>query len=484
MLKQLTTLSSPRPLRPFASVKAEAINREVDTNPSDSVAISKVAAPKLWPRRQQRLAILAALALAFLPAAGSFLTPVAPAPITHVVPADSWVAGVPGRDVVETRREGIQFSLQQGHLNAQQAGDLRQRLQNLPGGGEKLVNRLAQFDNLYDHYRLPSDPPAAPTAAGPLDSGDRATRALIAEGFQLYDGNKDRAVTRSELTRALGNENLGERQAAPAAAMSAIFGDLSGTLGYIAPSSLEKNAAELSRLVQITLQNQDNQPERLPLSQESFDASRLRQHFQGSCVLLSTLLELSPQHLREMIVDNHNGTYTVNFRNGKKATVSDLTTAERAFFSNSLEGERWPGLFEKAVGAVRAAEGVGGGDLIAAGRTIPPSEAIALMTGKTADFRHIVALGPSGLRQFLVEAERRHEPIIAGISRTDGSTGLVGHHEYAVKGFNAQTNMVTLRNPHARGVWHGSQLNQNGLFEMPLNEFYNHYHNITALRDQ
>jgi len=483
MLKQLTPVSSPKPLRPLMAKKANAINLEFDTNPSDSVAIGKPVSAKPSPRQQHRFALFAALALACLPAASGILQPVDPAPVSYVVPADSWVAGVPGRDVVETRREGIQFSLQQGHLTAQQAGELRQRLQNLPAGGEELVNRLAQFDNLYDVYRLPGDAPESSPGAHSVDPGDPGTNALIAQGFQLYDRNHDRAVTRVELTRALGNARLGERQGAPAAAMSAMYGELSGSLGYITHSSLQDNAGHLSRLTQVTLQRQDNQPDRVPLDQESFDSSRLRQHFQGSCVLLSTLLELPPQHLREMIQDNHNGTYTVHFRNGKEATVSDLTPAERAFFSNSFEGERWPGLFEKALGAVRASEGVAGGDLIAAGSTIPTAEAIALMTGKTGEFRHIVALGPSGLRQFLIDAQRRHEPIIAGISRTDGSTGLIGHHEYAVKGFNPRTNMVTLRNPHAQGVWHGSKLNQNGLFEMPLNEFYNHYHNITAVRD-
>ena len=43
--------------------------------------------------------------------------------------------------------------------------------------------------------------------------------------------------------------------------------------------------------------------------------------------------------------------------------------------------------------------------------------------------------------------------------------------------------MVLVRNPHASGVWKGSRINQNGLFEMPLSEFYNYFHNITAVRD-
>lgn len=76
--------------------------------------------------------------------------------------------------------------------------------------------------------------------------------------------------------------------------------------------------------------------------------------------------------------------------------------------------------------------------------------------------RRISALGPSGLRQFL---------IIAGIANTAGSTGLIGHHEYAVKGFNPLTNMVTLRNPHGQGVWNQRSPQRN------------HYHNLTALRD-
>lgn len=457
------------------STKAAAPNFAPD--PSESVAISPPERFKLNKRQQHRLGLLAALALACMPAASAILTPTCPSPVTHEVPADSWVAGVPGRDVVKTRLEGIQLSQRTGHLTPQQAQQLRQRLENLPTSGPDLVNRLVQFDNLYDSYRFPSDPAGAP---GAPETAEPAMTRLIYQGFKIYDTNGDRAVTRRELTTALTTIEDG-KLGAPASAMSAMYGELAGNLNYITYSSLENPT--LARYTDVSLQRQARQPDIQPLNEESFDSSRIRQRFQGSCVLLSTLLELPPQHLREMITDNQDGTFTVRFRNGKQATISDVTEAERSFFSTTFEGERWPALFEKALGAVRASEGVGGGDMITAGRTIPPSEAIALMTGRTAEFRHIVALGPSGLRQFLIDAERRHEPIIAGIAETAGSTGLIGHHEYAVKGFNPRTNMVTLRNPHGQGVWNGSRLNENGLFEMPLNEFYNHYHNITALRD-
>lgn len=473
----LNSISNFRPLR--TSSRAMAPNFEPDVQASDTVAISP-SRPHLLPKRQQwKIAIMAALAITCLPAGSAILTNPA-APISYEVPADSWAAGVPGRDLVQTRMEGIQFSLQSGKLTHQQADQLRLKLQNLPASGPELINRLTRFDNLYDDYRLPSDPPAAAGAA-PAQPVDSAISNLLHQGFQLYDRNGDRAVSRGELTRALTTIEDG-RLGAPASAMSAMYGELAGNLNYIPFSALDNPT--LARYTDVSLQRQANQPEIQPLSQETFNSSRIRQRFQGSCVLLSTMLELPPQQLRQMITDNQDGTFTVRFRNGKQATVSDVTEAERSFFSTTFEGERWPALFEKAVGAVRASEGVGGGDLIAAGRTIPPSEAMALMTGRSAEFRHIVALGPSGLRQFLIEAQRNHEPIIAGISRTDGRTGLIGHHEYSVQDFDARTNMVTLRNPHGSGVWNGSRLNQNGLFEMPLSEFYHHYHNITALKDQ
>lgn len=474
----LNSIPSYRPLR--TPTRAMAPNFEPDIKASDTVAIGEQKPHKLPKRQQWKFALMAALAIACLPAGSAILSLSTPAaPVTYEVPADSWVAGVPGRDVIQTRQEGIQLSLQTGHLTQQEAGQLRQRLHNLPASGPELVNKLTQFDNLYDRYRLPTDP-ASPGGAAKPEPIDKALSNLIHQGFQLYDRNGDRAVTRGELTHALTSVEDG-RLGAPASAMSAMYGELAGNLNYITYSSLDN--ATLARYTDVSLQRQAGQPETRPLQEESFDSSRIRQRFQGSCVLLSTLLELSPKHLKEMITDNQNGTFTVRFRNGKEATVSDVTEAERSFFSTTFEGERWPALFEKALGAVRASEGVGGGDPITAGRSIPPSEAIALMTGRTAEFRHIVALGPSGLRQFLIDAERRHEPIIAGIANTDGRTGLIGHHEYAVKGFDPRTNTVTLRNPHGRGVWNGSRLNENGLFEMPLHEFYNHYHNITALRD-
>lgn len=465
-LLNLTPVRGARPVSPARTASVSA---------SDSVSIGEQPRFRLGKRQSQRLGFMAALALACMPAASVVLSP-AP-PVSYEVPADSWVAGITGRDVVKTRLEGIQLSQQSGHLTPQQAQQLRQSLQNLPTSGPELENRLVQFDDLYDDFRLPSDPPSGPGAAQPADPS--LTR-LIHQGFKLYDTNGDRAVTRGELTKAMETTEDG-KLGAPASAMSAMYGELSGKLHYITYSSLQNPT--LAQYTDVSLRRQAGQPESKPLDQESFDSSRIRQRFQGSCVLLSTLLELPPRYLREMITDNHDGSFTVHFRNGKEATVSDLTEAERSFYSTTFEGERWPGIFEKAVGVVRARDGAGGGDPVEAGHTIPPAEAIALMTGRTAEFRHIVALGPSGLRQFLIDAERRHEPIIAGIARTAGSTGLMGHHEYAVKGFNPLTNMVTLRNPHGQGVWNRSRLNENGLFEMPLTEFYNHYHNITALRD-
>ena len=468
----ITKLLSPlKPLR----ISAPQATKTQPTTLSDSVAIGEQPRFKLNKRQQHRLGLMAALALACMPAASSIIAP--PSPVTYEVPADSWVAGVPGHDVVKTRLEGIELSQRSGHLNPQQAQQLRQRLENLPASGPELVNRLSQFDNLYDSYRFPSDPAGPP---GAPETADPSMVNLIHQGFKLYDANGDRAVTRRELTTAMITTEDG-KLGAPASAMSAMYGELAGNLNYISYSSLENPT--LARYTDVSLRRQAGQPETRELSQESFDSSRIRQRFQGSCVLLSTLLELPPQHLREMITDNHNGTFTVHFRNGKEATVTDLTEAERSFYSTTFEGERWPGIFEKAVGTIRAQEGVGGGDMMTAGRTIPPAEAIALMTGRSAEFRRISALGPSGLRQFLIDAERRHEPIIAGISNTAGSTGLIGHHEYAVKGFNPVTNMVTLRNPHGQGVWNRSRLNENGLFEMSLSDFYSHYHNITALRD-
>ncbi|MFN8611287.1 MAG: C2 family cysteine protease [Vulcanimicrobiota bacterium] len=477
---KITHLAGPKPGGPLRRFRSPA---EAPNLAFDQVSLSQTS-PGRWRARPNLVGLAVALALAALPAA-SAIVPHQPDPVAHVVPNDSWVAGVPGRDVVETRLEGIDFSLRQGHLTATQANRLRQMLRELPPSGGELVNRLAAFDNLYDHYRLPAEPPASKSAqAQPVPaSPDANTVWMIRQGFHRYDRDHDQSLTRGELTRGMSGSH-----GSVAAAMGAMFGDLarSGQIAYeplMESLHFQGAGSTLVRLTEVTLQRQANQSPLVPLAQESFDSSRIRQHFQGSCVLLSTLLELPPQYLRQMISDNHDGTYTVHFRNGREATVSEPSSAERAFFSNTLEGERWPAIFEKAVGAVRAQDGVGGGDLVEAGHTIPPTEAIALMTGRTGEFRHMVALGPSGLRQFLIEAQRRHEPIIAGISRADGNTGLIGHHEYAVKGFDERTNMVLVRNPHASGVWKGSRINQNGLFEMPLSEFYNYFHNITAVRD-
>ena len=225
-------------------------------------------------------------------------------------------------------------------------------------------------------------------------------------------------------------------------------------------------------------------PEVRPLSEESFDASTITQRQQGSCVLLSTLIDLPPSHLREMIQDRGDGTYLVKFRDGRKTVVSEPSDAERTFYSTTTSGERWVALFEKATGQVLAQAGRGQGDPVVAGRSVPPEEAMLLLTGRRADAHQMAGLGPSGLRTFLAEAQANHEPIVASTSNLASSEGLVNRHAYAISGYDSKTDVVYLQNPHGRGVWQKSPTAEGGRFSMPLRDFYHRFYRITALADQ
>ncbi len=485
--------SGPGDLRVKRSeVAAQACPDQVCLSEGRAVGVESPTAGKSrrFTNWAYTLAAGVGLALASMPALSDH---VAQWGSPHLEQSNAWQQGLPGSDLRDNRREGIALSLADGRISADQAQQLRSMLDDLPSSGKALEEQLRRYDNLYSQYRFGAGATAPQPASGgatPVPTAASVeSQQLLTHGFQIYDLNHDQQLTTAEVNRAFTSEHSQDQDADAAVSLRVNFQSMAGgSAASVTLSELNGFLSAQGGQVESSLRNsriwRGQTPELRPLAQETFDATQITQRQQGSCVLLSALIDLPPEHLREMVHDRGDGSYLVRFRDGRSTIVQEPSEAERVFYSTTTKGERWPAIFEKATGQVLAAAGRANGDPVAAGRSVPPEEAILLLTGQPADARQMAALGPSGLRQFLIEAQSNHEPIVASVSNLAQGEGLFNRHAYSVRGFDSSTNTVYLQNPHGRGVWQNSSLDEGGRFSMPLTAFYHRFYRITAVNQE
>jgi hypothetical protein len=195
--------------------------------------------------------------------------------------------------------------------------------------------------------------------------------------------------------------------------------------------------------------------------------SDIRQGAVGDCYFVATLAEAalrSPNAITSMFIVNGDGTYTTRFFNsGQPAYVTvdsflptnstgKLIYASRGQLYSNAGNELWVALAEKAyvqaneMGWVRpglpgsgqnAYSGIEGGYIYAAMRHVTGQSTVAFtMTSNSTSFNTFVTAWNSG----------KSIGFASYVSPPAGS-GVVGSHAYAVVGYNATNQTVTLFNP-------------------------------------
>ena len=230
-----------------------------------------------------------------------------------------------------------------------------------------------------------------------------------------------------------------------------------------------------------------------PLSSEAISPDNVFQGAVGSCVLLSTIIGTDEAGLRAMMSDYGNGSVQITFADGPTEIVNDPTLAERLHHSHGVNGERWPATIELAAAQRLAREGERSENgLRGAIEGIDPNFAIPALTGKPADQRSIDELTLAQTRELLQFAKAESGPVICGsrpvakrdfINVEELHNGIVNGHCYSIKSFDAKADKVTLQNPWHRGEWkHGSDAVDDGVFEMPLKDFYSSFRWVTFIK--
>lgn len=192
----------------------------------------------------------------------------------------------------------------------------------------------------------------------------------------------------------------------------------------------------------------------------------VHQGYLGDCYLLAGLGEAAlktPSVIQQMFIDNGDGTFTVRFFNNGKA---DYVTVDRFLpvnssgrlvlnnagkLASSVANELWVSLAEKAYaqlnasGWLRGAGGTNSFSSIAGGYI---ADAFKQITGRAT------TLGNSITSMSTIAAAFNGGSLVGFASKGTGTVtaGVVRGHAYAMTGYNAATQTVTLFNPWGEGT--------------------------------
>ncbi len=234
------------------------------------------------------------------------------------------------------------------------------------------------------------------------------------------------------------------------------------------------------------------------------DFKAMRQGPIGDCYFFSLtgfLAARHPDRIREMITRDSRGNYVVRFFDGETYPVPNPTEAEMLVnnSSSSLTDGHWICVLEKAIGermrkttkveSKRTAEAT---DAMASGGST--AMVIALYSGHKA--KSITLRSPAHAIARLEELRREipaalHQGRLASVEMDRLAAGrskvpgLGYHHAYAILGFDARTDTVTVWNPWGQhfqpkgpeGPAHGF-VTEHGVFHVPLRTLYEVFSNV------
>jgi hypothetical protein len=360
---------------------------------------------------------------------------------------------------------------------------------------------------LYRRLSAPDYDPV-PMAARGEERGSHGFVSVVREKFEDWDRDQDGALTNLELDGALADASLTGKSAAAAVILRRQGTNLAhcsdeGQAGvtrqdldhFLLAGVPENGVAtfKINRGFASLLKAAETMPPPPDLMSEDFDPEKVEQGRAGACVLLSTLASKDADDVQAMFRPLPNGRVEVRFADGQTQTVRDLTLAERLYHAKSPEGGRWPGLLEVAVGQrIHAKLPNEDGSFRSSANSIPVGEASEALYGKTSTKVNIDRMSLNETRKLLQQLGSGTEPWLAGsrstlkgqdsvISVEDLFNGISNNHAYAIQEFDAENDTVRLRNPWRHGEW-AIQFDQkdDGIFEMPLIDFYTSFRWVSA----
>lgn len=354
-----------------------------------------------------------------------------------------------------------------------------------------------------------SDPGAPEPPTSEPQTLDQSFRSVVEESFNDWDRDGDGHLTFQEIDHVMSGGFYGEwlqdaenlNKAASLAVLGRYHTLLQSGDPYDGPgitvsdmAKISQGTASVNEAFHGYLAEAATFQKGEPLAEESIEPHQITQGTVGSCVMLSTLIGCSADHLRAMVVEENGKTVVVRFPDGSREEVTEPTLAERFYHARGGDGDRWPAVLEKAMAQKLFQEQrAGDRSLRSAIDGIDPERALEVLTGQTAvkysldeatldqTREHLHRLCGNGGPERPVNEPTRQPVICASrpealgdfISVEELHNGIVNSHCYAVLDFDPERDIVTLQNPWHRKEWRGStDGNDDGRFEMPLLDFY------------
>lgn len=356
------------------------------------------------------------------------------------------------------------------------------------------------------------------SSSGPSEANRPSTffQASL-EAFSELDRNGDNSLDGGELDLALSGGYFSERaemaNRPETAAVISTLRQKSDLLSMSEPNDgknlshldlLKAQGAETTHLKRIadivsstysdSLARAESLDMSKPLQSESFDPMTIQQGAAGSCVFLSTLVGLEPNAVKSLVHPQEDGSAKVVFADGSEERVPMLTLAERLYHTQAKDQEAWPAVLEIAAAqALYSESSEKFSSLRDAIDGVSPEDAVRLLTGEGIDRRNLDELSVAETRKALEELKSYGGPMLCAsrpnalgdfISVEDLHNGIMNSHAYAILGYDSESDLVTLRNPWGHREWNHQDSPDDGVFEMPVRDFYSSFRWMAAANGQ
>ncbi len=329
----------------------------------------------------------------------------------------------------------------------------------------------------------------------------------VLDRFQDMDTNKDGFLDKEEIRTALGRKDFKGQHGAMVSVLKRLYGkfedfhddeigpEIDGiTLADIDAYDRKRVASPKDKLItdidywyQATL-DRISQANRSAFV-GALDPLVVRQGAVGDCWFLSAMVGLAasrPAEIVAMIKPLGNQKFEVKFPgHPSPITVETPTDGELGTFAFSGTNGIWATILEKAYGTkvnkdaylirdTSVTDAADGGARL--------SKGIGLLTGHDDDSDELFLTRISTTRTKLIAAFKAGKVVGAGINggiiADTANNGLPLGHAYTVMGYNATTDVISVRNPWGHTGPTGLPVTR-GVFDMPLPDFVESFSDLT-----
>jgi hypothetical protein len=299
----------------------------------------------------------------------------------------------------------------------------------------------------------------------------------VRQNFKYWDSDSDGVLTMDELSEGIENPNVRGDAAAALAAIRVRQRHLLKTnpqtrnfaLSQVLVDSAAFDPVAVKDLATYfaTFQKKLRREARQLFSTGMPHLESIRQGKSGDCFFVSTvggLVNANPQAIVQMIAENPDGSYAVNFPRRPPEVVAPPTDGEIAVYSDAGGDGIWFHVLEKAYSQIQARirnrDDIEPLDAVSRGGS--SSRAVVFLTGHAARTYHFRTSEDVDLGSVVANAMSEHRIVEANARG----------HACTVIGFDPQSREITIWNPWGTDAFYktvGRRLD-NGVFTMPLPE--------------